>query len=57
LIRNAESLERLVRVASVRVLCKRDEKNPDQSTLKASVGLEAIFIPGDSTAGGVREEK
>lgn len=45
LIRNAESLERLVRVVSVRVLCKRDDKTMGPSILKASVGLEAIFEP------------
>lgn len=56
LIQNAESVNRLVRVASVRVLCKRslapDEKDKlvlsnsrgaDPTIVKASVVLEAIF--------------
>lgn len=46
LIQNAESIDRLVRIASVRVLCKRDDKQPSNPPIvKASVGLEAIFDP------------
>jgi hypothetical protein len=47
LLQNAESIDRLVRVNSVRVMCKRDEKNAvidgDVPIVKATVGLEAIF--------------
>jgi hypothetical protein len=44
LVKNAESIDRLVRIATVRVLCKRDEKQSlTRPIVKASVGLEAIF--------------
>ena len=47
LLQNAESIDRLVRVNSVRVICKRDEKDSDSDSeapiVKATVGLEAIF--------------
>jgi Tfp pilus assembly protein PilO len=47
LLQNAESIDRLVRVNSVRVICKRDEKNAETMNespiVKATVGLEAIF--------------
>jgi hypothetical protein len=48
LLRNAESMSRLVRVASVHVLCKRDEKKPQNAAMpivQASVGLEAVYEP------------
>lgn len=45
LMRNAESLNRLVRITSVTISCKRDEKKPDSSMVKATVGLDAIFEP------------
>ena len=45
LVRSAESVRRLVRVASVRITCKRDEKNPDNAIVKATIGLEAIYDP------------
>jgi len=52
LIQNAESIDRLVRISSVRVLCKRDDKQQsDPPIVKASVGLEAIFDP-PAPAGG-----
>jgi hypothetical protein len=44
MVRAAESMSRLVRVSSVRVLCKR-EKDEEPPVLTASVGLEAIFEP------------
>jgi len=44
LIRNAESLNRLVRVTSLHALCKRDEKQPTP-IVKASIGLEVIYQP------------
>jgi len=46
LIRAAESMEQLMRVSSVKVICKRDEKTSDTlPMLNASVGLEAIYDP------------
>ena len=54
LLRSAESVNRLVRVTSVKVICKRDEKAPGAEArvvadlaplLNASVGLEAIYDP------------
>jgi hypothetical protein len=59
LIHNAESMDRLVRVASVRLLCQRDQpKDPkargashaataagEIPLLRASVGLEVIYDP------------
>jgi Tfp pilus assembly protein PilO len=46
LIRAAESMDKLVRVSSVKVICKRDEKTSDSlPMLNASVGLEAIYDP------------
>ncbi len=46
LIRSAESMERLVRIASVRIQCDRSEDQSDidgHPILTASVGLEAIY--------------
>lgn len=45
LLRNAESMSRLIRVASVHVACKRDEKKPQEGApvVRATVGLEAIY--------------
>ena len=52
LLRKAESMDRLVRVASVRLLCKRDDqkgaKTSDVPVLAASVSLEVVFEPLDS---------
>jgi len=56
LIRSAESVHRLVRVASLRVSCKHDEKVnassaaagkllPSSPIVKATIGLEAIYDP------------
>lgn len=48
LVQNAESIDRLVRVSSIRVACKRDEKLPleaDLTIVKASILLESIFDP------------
>lgn len=56
LIQNAESIGRLVRVSSVRILCKRDEKSAtanDPPIVKATVVLEAIYDP-PGAAGEVR---
>ncbi len=43
LVQKAEAMDRLIRVASVRMLCKRDEQMGDVPLLKASVGLEVIY--------------
>ncbi len=43
LIDNAESMNRLIRVASVRVMCKREDQKTDVPLLKASIGLEVIY--------------
>jgi len=45
LLRNAESMHRLIRVASVHVVCKRDDKKPQIGTpiVRARGGLEAIY--------------
>jgi hypothetical protein len=46
LLRSAESMNRLLRVASVKVVCKRnDDKFTDIPVLQASLGLEAIYEP------------
>jgi hypothetical protein len=48
LLRKAESMDRLVRIASVRLLCKRDEPNQGSSdvpVLTASVSLEVVYEP------------
>jgi Tfp pilus assembly protein PilO len=47
LLKNAESIDRLVRIVSVKVSCKRDENETRiaQPLVKASIGLEAIFDP------------
>ncbi len=45
LVRSAESVDRLVRVSSVRMMCKRDEAQNDRPILKATVSLDAIFEP------------
>ncbi len=58
LVRTAESVDRLVRVASVRITCKRDEKavgagaakqsgSSDRPVLAATIGLEAIYSAAD----------
>lgn len=51
LIRSAESMQRLIRIASIRMVCKRDDKQASSSPIiKASVGLEAIYLaPASST--------
>jgi Tfp pilus assembly protein PilO len=44
LMRSAESMKRLVRIATVKVACKRDDKqSEDRPMLEASVGLEVLF--------------
>lgn len=46
LLRSAESMNRLLRVASVKVICKRtDDDTTDIPVLHASLGLEAIYEP------------
>lgn len=46
LVRAAETMENLVRVSSIKVVCKRDEKAADSMpVLNASLGLEAIYQP------------
>lgn len=46
LLRSAESMNRLLRVASVKVICKRtDDETTDIPVLQASLGLEAIYEP------------
>ena len=49
LINKAESMSRLVRVASVRLLCKRDEQKTDVPLLSASIGLEAVYDAQEPT--------
>lgn len=61
LIDKAEAMSRLVRVSSVRLMCKRDDKTQGEGggeaggvpLLQASVGLEVIYdaTPGGKTAG------
>jgi Tfp pilus assembly protein PilO len=60
LMRAAESMNRLMRVSSLKVSCKRDEKaqgaaasNERMPILTATVGLEAVFDPPDT---GTEEE-
>jgi Tfp pilus assembly protein PilO len=54
LIRNAETLNRLVRITSVRISSKRESQSNgatasgDSPVLKASIGLEAIFQPASA---------
>jgi hypothetical protein len=44
-------MNRLVRVASVRINCKRDDKKAvEPPIVKASIGLEAIYEPLNATA-------
>ncbi|MCI0364878.1 MAG: type 4a pilus biogenesis protein PilO [Phycisphaerales bacterium] len=46
LIQNAESINRLLRISSVRMSCKRDEAAPTRAPMvKATVVLEAIYEP------------
>jgi hypothetical protein len=46
LLRSAESMDRLLRIASVKVVCKRtDDKITDIPVLQASLGIEAIYEP------------
>lgn len=46
LVRAAESMNQLMRISSLKVICKRDEKTSDLApVLSASVGLEALFDP------------
>lgn len=49
MIDKAEAMARLVRVSSVRLLCKRDEQKSDVPLLSASVGLEVIYDPMDQS--------
>jgi len=49
LIDKAESMSRLVRVASLRLLCKRDDQKTDVPLLNASIGLEAVYDAQEST--------
>lgn len=54
LIRNAESLNRLVRVTSVRAALSTAKHDPVPGApplLKAAVGLEAIYLPSDGADG------
>ena len=55
LIQSAESVKRLVRVASVRINCKRDEKSPQASSVRATIVLEAIFDPPAAIEAAVAE--
>ena len=48
LVRKAETMGRLVRVSSVRLLCKRDEQKTDVPLLNASIGLEVVYDPADA---------
>jgi hypothetical protein len=58
LIVQAESMERLVRVSSVRVSCQREQQQQMKTTtttteiplLKASIGLEVIYDPAPPPA-------
>lgn len=50
LIRKAETMNRLVRVSSVRLQCKREEQKSDIPVLAASVGLEVIYAAPASTS-------
>jgi len=45
LIRAAESIDRLVRVASIRMIAERGEQGVDAPLLTASVGLEVVYQP------------
>jgi len=45
LIRAVESIDRLIRVASVRMVAERDETAAEAPLLTASVGLEVIYEP------------
>ena len=46
LVRAAESMNQLMRVSSLKVICKRDDKTSDMAPmLNASVGLDALFDP------------
>jgi hypothetical protein len=52
LVDTAESMNRLVRVASLRMMCKRDDQKSDVPLLKASVGLEVIYDPAPAAGSG-----
>lgn len=52
LIDKAESMSRLVRVCSVRLVCKRDEQKADVPLIQAGIGLEAIYDPQEPTHEG-----
>ncbi len=48
-IDQAESMSRLVRVSSLRLLCKRDDQKTDVPLLGASIGLEAVYDAQEPT--------
>jgi hypothetical protein len=56
LIDQAENMNRLIRVASVRITCKRDDQKTDVPLLKASVGLEVIYGPSSGSSPTVRAD-
>ena len=46
LMRAAESMDRLMRIASLKVICKRDDHTSELAPmLNATVGLEAVYEP------------
>lgn len=51
LLRAAESMDRLLRVSSVKVVCRRPD-DEDQPFTKASVVLEAVYERSDDLEGG-----
>jgi hypothetical protein len=50
LLQAAESMRRLVRIASIQMICDRETvEHSDLPFITASVGLEAIYEPSDGT--------
>lgn len=47
ILRAAETMDRLIRVTSVRIACERPDEEQDQDILTASIGLDAIYDPSE----------
>ena len=52
LLRSAESMDRLLRVASVKIVCDRPHDDDDEPFTKATVVLEAVYEPPDTDGKG-----
>jgi Tfp pilus assembly protein PilO len=52
LLRAAESMDRLVRVASVKIVCDRPHDEDDEAFTRATVVLEAVYEPPETDGKG-----